>query len=72
MLSYTESENANIHTVKIDYSTANVTVVFGDTLKIDYPQQIRKDGKEKTTISLTENDGVLSLDEDTLKGQLNP
>lgn len=64
MLTYTETAGANIHTVEIDYNTTDINVVFGDEFKIEYPKRYKKGtGKAISKITLTEENGVLSLEE---------
>lgn len=60
---YAESAGANIQTVKIDYDVANVNVVFGEELTIDYPKRYKKNGDEISKIVITEENGVLSIKE---------
>ena len=60
---YAESAGANIQTVKIDYDGANVNVGFGEELTIDYPKRYNKNGDEISKITITEENGVLSIKE---------
>jgi DUF4097 and DUF4098 domain-containing protein YvlB len=64
MLTYTESADANIHTIKIDYDVADVNVVLGgNELTIDYPKRVKEFGEDLSEIAISEKNGVLSLKE---------
>ncbi len=62
---YVESENANIQTINIDYDVADVKVVFGDELKIDYPKRYKKNGKLLSDVTIKEDKetGALTIKE---------
>lgn len=71
-LNYEESETSALHTIVVDYQSANVKVRFGgETVQIQYPKRFKKNGSALSEITLKEEAGTLLLKERTPRFNFN-
>lgn len=72
ILEYNESETSALHTITVDYQNADVEVLFGgETVQIQYPKRVKKNGKKISEITLKEENGTLFLQEKTPRFNFN-